>query len=829
MGKSSLPKTTINNRTSRAMKSPKLQASAKNDQRAITSFFTDASRKRQDSTGDNISADESSSAHPSPSKPAEVAVKRKRVVEKDVVPSATFDNKATKRNLRSNSTIDPSINHRKQIAIGIRSDSPEEFAIPASKLPKQNLKQEENSGLMDEDLVPDEGEEYVRPPELQDGEDDDFWQNCSDSSGTLRGESVFSDSDNEESREIHEEKSIGETSETVCPICSVTLEGFSLSEAERHVNGCLDGSSSTTLPTLSTGRPHPTKSHPRPLNTTGPLPSSSKIKLSDKTSDSHQIKPPKKPIASESNAFGALMRGKKEENAWRLSEQDSNHYKKEKQSMKRSKMDRSPVNVPFYKIMEGTSIAVDAFKYGKIPNITAYFLSHAHADHYTRLSHTWDHGFVYCSQTTANLICHNLGVKKQWVKPLKDNEPTMVDGVKVTVLDANHCPGSSLFLFEGVKQQGKPFRYLHCGDFRASPAQLRHPALKDKKIDICYLDTTYLNPKYCFPAQEQVINACSDLVKSRVVDTDKTALKRGNVPMLNKDTIKSGALLKGWLNAGQSVKEETEITKASIDILEEPKDVKPVIPETKDMGPKIPRIFQMGTKANSLKSKDESILVLIGTYTIGKERIVKQIAKSIGSKIYCDTRKSLIFKCIEDPELHELMTDDPFKAQVHVTNLFAIKNEMLEEYLRRFRGHFTHIIGLRPTGWTYKPDAITSSAHPPVPKVLEMFRPSNGSEAEAGTSITPAEVTQTCLYPQRDSTERCQAFGVPYSEHSSFFELTCFCVSMDWVKIIPTVNCGSPASRAKMKVWFERWQAERKRRIEASLPLFIEPRSEAYW
>ncbi|EGF99889.1 uncharacterized protein MELLADRAFT_40002, partial [Melampsora larici-populina 98AG31] len=471
--------------------------------------------------------------------------------------------------------------------------------------------------------------------------------------------------------EILEEKSNAETSETICPICSVTLEGVSLDEAERHVNGCLDGSSSTQLPTLSTGTQ---KSHPRPLNSIRPLPSSSKIKLPDKTSDSQQIK--------------------------------------------------LAVNVPFYKIMEGTTIAVDAFKYGKIPNITAYFLSHAHADHYTRLSHTWDHGFVYCSQTTANLICHNLGVKKQWVKPLKDNEPTMVDGVKVTVLDANHCPGSSLFLFEGVKPQGKPFRYLHCGDFRASPAQLRHPALKDKKIDICYLDTTYLNPKYCFPAQEQVINACSDLVKSR----------------------------------------------------------------------------------------DESILVLIGTYTIGKERIVKQIAKSIGSKIYCDTRKSLIFKCIEDPELHELMTDDPFKAQVHVTNLFAIKNEMLEEYLRRFRGHFTHIIGLRPTGWTYKPDALTSSAHPPLDR-----------------PITPVEVTQACLYPQRDSTERCQAFGVPYSEHSSFFELTCFCVSMDWVKIIPTVNCGSPASRAKMKVWFERWQAERKRRIEANLPLFIEPRSEAYW
>ncbi|KAG0147964.1 hypothetical protein CROQUDRAFT_42137 [Cronartium quercuum f. sp. fusiforme G11] len=447
------------------------------------------------------------------------------------------------------------------------------------------------------------------------------------------------------------------------------------------------------------------------------------------------------------------MKGKTEEAAWKLSEQDSNHRKKGKLSSAHTKAVRGgPVNVPFYKIMEGTTIAVDAFKYGKIPNITAYFLSHAHADHYTRLSHTWEYGLIYCSQTTANLICHNLGVKKQWVRPLKNEEPTMVDGVKVTLLDANHCPGSSMFLFEGIKQpQGIPYRYLHCGDFRASPQMIRK--LDNKKIDICYLDTTYLNPKYCFPAQEQVINACSDL-------------------------------------------------------------------------------FQMGTKADSLKTKDDSVLVLVGTYTIGKERIVKQIAKAIGSKIYCDTRKSLIFKCIvDDPELHQLMTDDPFKAQVHVTNLFAIKHEMLEEYLRRFRGHFTHIIGLRPTGWTYKPDEIstTVSGLTSIAKVLEMYATSNQSKHIPGGSNPLVNFNQTCLYPQRDSTERCQAFGVPYSEHSSFYELTCFCVSMDWVRIIPTVNCGSPASRAKMKSWFERWQVERKRRIEANLSTFIEPRTESYW
>lgn len=54
-------------------------------------------------------------------------------------------------------------------------------------------------------------------------------------------------------------------------------------------------------------------------------------------------------------------------------------------------------------------------------------------------------------------------------------------GVTVISLDANHCPGSNVFLFEGRQTvdagdttfkspmvgSNRIFRYLHCGDFRA--------------------------------------------------------------------------------------------------------------------------------------------------------------------------------------------------------------------------------------------------------------------------------------------------------------------------------------------------------------------------
>lgn len=61
------------------------------------------------------------------------------------------------------------------------------------------------------------------------------------------------------------------------------------------------------------------------------------------------------------------------------------------------------------------------------------------------------------------------------------------------------------------------------------------------------------------------------------------------------------------------------------------------------------------------------LLVVVGTYSIGKERIVVGIAKALRAKIYASSGKRRLCARLEDDELISLITDDPKEGQVHMT------------------------------------------------------------------------------------------------------------------------------------------------------------------
>lgn len=144
--------------------------------------------------------------------------------------------------------------------------------------------------------------------------------------------------------------------------------------------------------------------------------------------------------------------------------------------------------------LEDTSVVMAASRASCGHNF--YFLSHFHSDHYTGITHRWHDNVIYCSRPTATLTCSQLGVPASCLFPMDlrhtyifslttgacldcvvespqhprvrallqapSSSDAAADLFAVRLIPANHCPGAVMFLFVSAAFG----TVLHTGDFR---------------------------------------------------------------------------------------------------------------------------------------------------------------------------------------------------------------------------------------------------------------------------------------------------------------------------------------------------------------------------
>ncbi|GAV87473.1 DNA_ligase_A_M domain-containing protein/DNA_ligase_A_N domain-containing protein/DNA_ligase_A_C domain-containing protein/DRMBL domain-containing protein/Lactamase_B_2 domain-containing protein [Cephalotus follicularis] len=173
-----------------------------------------------------------------------------------------------------------------------------------------------------------------------------------------------------------------------------------------------------------------------------------------------------------------------------------------------------PSTFPPSKLIPNTRFLIDAFRLASSDISVSYFLSHFHSDHYSGLSPSWSKGIIFCSQISARLLIQVLKVPPQFIFPLPNHETVVIDGSEVTLVDANHCPGAVQLLFKVPCRDGDFERYVHTGDFRYHDSMRFDTFLNEfVNCDGVFLDTTYCNPKFLFPSQEESVEYIVNVIE----------------------------------------------------------------------------------------------------------------------------------------------------------------------------------------------------------------------------------------------------------------------------------------------------------------------------
>ena len=133
----------------------------------------------------------------------------------------------------------------------------------------------------------------------------------------------------------------------------------------------------------------------------------------------------------------------------------------------------------------GTNFTVDWHNKTE-PKYIHSFLSHAHTDHLSGIGSFRSPRILHCTPITKKIILLKYPKLIECIVTHECGSRAEIEGVVVHFLDANHTPGSVMFLF--ILPNGK--KILHTGDFRAEKF-IAESILPFTPIDSLYMDCTY--------------------------------------------------------------------------------------------------------------------------------------------------------------------------------------------------------------------------------------------------------------------------------------------------------------------------------------------------
>jgi DNA cross-link repair 1A protein len=352
---------------------------------------------------------------------------------------------------------------------------------------------------------------------------------------------------------------------------------------------------------------------------------------------------------------------------------------------------------PLHAVVPGTAFTVD-WHCRTFPQYRHSFLSHAHEDHLAGIRSFQPPRVLHCTDLTARVLLH----KVPKIRPCLATHPVgasvVVDGVTVHVLNANHTPGSALFVF--VLANGK--RILHTGDFRAEPSVLES-ASKFSPIDHLFIDCTFAISGLTIPSRQ----ICRAFV-----------IEKCNV----------------WLA--------------------------------------------------------RSYLVIIGTYTIGKEDLILDVAEALACSVYAPDVRLAGIRSLMDAgwRKSDLFVADPESARIHLVPIWTASLDNAIEYAVSVRR--TKILAFQMTGWAGKP-----------------FWQSPATLSARGVDAV--------------------AYGVPYSDHSTPQELLRFVEAMRPIAVTSTTQTAAKDVAKIQRMFLPYVRKDKSRRFIEFYAVPRGPRAEA--